>query len=380
MQSIYSRPFITARSIMFGMETMINNKIKVFVALSGGVDSAVTAALLVEQGYNVTGVFMKNWSGDEFGIQTDCPWKKDQDDAESVCIKLNIPFRSFNFEKEYKDKVVDYFFSEYKLGRTPNPDVMCNKEIKFGIFMEKAKEMGADLIATGHYARVRFNQETKEYELLKGLDVNKDQSYFLCELTQEQLKNTLFPIGEYTKPYIRELADKFGLPVAQKPDSQGICFVGEINVAKFLRANIKVHQGNIMDIDSQKIVGKHDGIEFYTIGQREGLHIGGAKEPYFVVSKEKTKNIVYVAMGVDNPHLFSNKVEYEGLHWINKIENSYMPNLTACIRYRGKVERGKINIKDNVFLFDKPQRAVTEGQKIVFYEGEILRSSATITN
>lgn len=365
---------------MFNMENVINKNIKVFVALSGGVDSAVTAALLVEQGYDVTGVFMKNWSGDEFGIQTDCPWKKDQDDAESVCIKLNIPFRSFNFEKEYKDKVVDYFFKEYKLGRTPNPDVMCNKEIKFGIFMKKAKEMGADLIATGHYARVRLNQETKEYELLKGLDVNKDQSYFLCELTQEQLKNTLFPIGEYIKPYIRKLADKYGLPVAQKPDSQGICFVGEINVAKFLRSNIKVHQGNIMDIDSQKIVGKHDGIEFYTIGQREGLYIGGAREPYFVVGKDKDKNIAYVAMGKNNPKIYSNKVIFEDLKWINKFENTNISNLTACIRYRGRTERGVLNIKKRTFLFHQPQRAITEGQKIVFYEGEILRSSATITS
>jgi tRNA-specific 2-thiouridylase len=360
------------------MKNSLNNKTKIFVALSGGVDSAVTTALLVEQGYDVTGVFMKNWSGDEFGIQADCPWEKDQNDAEAVCEKLKIPFRSFNFEKEYKEKVVEYFFSEYKSGRTPNPDVMCNKEIKFGIFLTKAKEMGADYIATGHYARVRFNQSTNEFELLKGLDSNKDQSYFLCELTQEQLKYTMFPIGEYTKPDIRKLAEKFELPVAQKPDSQGICFVGEINVAKFLRSNIKIHKGNIVDVDSKRIVGEHDGIEFYTIGQREGLHIGGSKEPYFVVSKDKGENIVYVAMGTENPHLFSNQVKYDDINWLNKIENTELSSLTASIRYRGRAEKGELDIKNNSFTFATQQRAVTEGQKIVFYEDDILRASATI--
>jgi len=360
------------------MKNMLNNKIKIFVALSGGVDSAVTTALLVEQGYNVTGVFMKNWSGDEFGIQADCPWEKDQKDAEAVCKKLNIPFRSFNFEKEYKEKVVEYFFSEYKAGRTPNPDVMCNREIKFGIFLTKAKELGADYIATGHYARVRQNEATKEFELLKGLDSNKDQSYFLCELTQEQLKYSMFPIGEYTKPEIRKLAEEFDLPVAQKPDSQGICFVGEINVAKFLRSNIDIHPGEIVDIDSKKTVGKHDGVEFYTIGQREGLHIGGSKEPYFVVSKDKNENIVFVAMGRDNAHLFSNQLKYDDILWVNKIENIELKNLTASIRYRGNAEKGEIDIKNNKFTFSTQQRAVTEGQKIVFYENDILRASATI--
>jgi tRNA-specific 2-thiouridylase len=340
----------------------------------------VTTALLVQEGYDVTGVYMKNWSGDEYGIQTECPWKQDQEDAEAVCKKLGVPFRSFNFEKEYKEKVIEYFFREYKLGRTPNPDVMCNKEIKFGIFLKKAMEMGADLIATGHYARVRFNKEIKEFELLKGLDTNKDQSYFLCDLTQEQLKYTLFPVGGYSKPQIREIAEKLELPVAQKPDSQGICFVGEINVAKLLRSNIKTHKGNIIDIDSQKTVGIHDGIEFYTIGQREGLHIGGSKEPYFVVGKDKLKNIVYVAMGVDNPLLFSNTVKFEELNWVNIIENIDISGLTASIRYRGKAEKGVLNIDLHTFVFNQPQRAITEGQKIVFYEGEILRASATITN
>jgi tRNA-specific 2-thiouridylase len=363
---------------MAGMEIPSNKKQMVFVALSGGVDSAVATALLVEQGYDITGVFMKNWSGDEYGIQTDCPWKKDQEDAEAVCKKLNIPFMSYNFEKEYKQKVVEYFFSEYKSGRTPNPDVMCNKEIKFGIFLKKAIEMGANMIATGHYARVKQNKNSKGYELLKGVDSNKDQSYFLCDLTQEQLKYSIFPIGEYTKPQIRILAEKYGLSVADKPDSQGICFVGEINVAKFLRSNIKIHQGNILDIDSKQIVGLHDGIEFYTIGQREGLHIGGAKEPYFVVRKNKEENIIYVAMGVDNPLLYSHKVEFCDLHLINSIENIDMANLSACIRYRGKAEKGVLDIENMTFLFEKPQRAITEGQKIVIYEGEILRASATI--
>lgn len=355
--------------------------IKIFVAMSGGVDSSVTAALLKDQGYDVQGVFMKNWSGDEFGIQSECPWENDQKDAEAVCKLLDIPFRSFNFEKEYKEKVVEYFFCEYKAGRTPNPDVLCNKEIKFGVFLEKALAMGADLIATGHYARVRLNKEINEFELLKGVDNAKDQSYFLCELDQEQLSKTLFPIGELTKPEVRELAKKYNLPTAKKPDSQGICFVGEINVGKFLRANIKVHTGEIIDIDTNQKVGEHDGIEFYTIGQREGLQIGGAKEPYFVVGKDKQKNIVYVAMGKNNPRLFLKQVNFSKKNWLNSMDYIDFDNLKACVRYRGKPESGKyFDLSDNAgsFVFDIPQRAITEGQMIAFYENDILRFSATI--
>ena len=358
--------------------TKVTENKKVYLALSGGVDSAVSAYLLKEQGYDVVGCFMKNWSGSDFGIVGDCPWEADQKDAEAVCKHLDIPFRSFNFEKEYRARVIKYFFDEIKNGRTPNPDVLCNREIKFGIFLDKALENGADLIATGHYARVQFDEKNKEYELLKGIDDNKDQSYFLCELNQVQLSKSLFPVGGYTKPEIRKIAEQQNLPVAFKPDSQGICFIGKINVGKFLRDNVKVHSGDIIDIDSREKVGTHDGIEFYTIGQREGLNIGGASEPYFVSKKDMAQNILYVAKGKSNPQLFSKIVQFENLVWINNIQNVELNNLTAQIRYRQKAVQGKLDLEKNIFVFDDPQRAVAEGQLLAIYEGEILRASATI--
>lgn len=345
--------------------------------MSGGVDSSVAAALLQEQGYDITGVFMKNWSGDNFGLQADCPWEKDQKDVEAVCQVLGIPFMSFNFEKEYRDRVVSYFFNEFKAGRTPNPDVMCNKEIKFGIFLEKSLQMGADLIATGHYAQVR-KANNGEYELLKGVDSNKDQSYFLCELNQGQLSKTLFPIGHLPKPEVRKLAEKFKLPVFNKPDSQGICFVGEINVAKYLRANIEVHQGDIVDVDTLKIVGKHDGVEFYTIGQREGLNLGGAQEPYFVIGKEKEQNQVLVAMGKNNPRLFCKTVKFSDFKWLNNPEMVDLSKLSAMIRYRQTPASGKLDLANNCFEFDEPQRAIAEGQLLALYEADVLRAAAII--
>lgn len=359
--------------------TTIGTKKKVFVAMSGGVDSSVAAALLKEQGYEVTGVFMKNWSDQDFGIKGDCPWQADQQDVADVCEVLGIPFMTWNFEKEYRARVIEYFFREYKAGRTPNPDVLCNKEIKFGIFLERALKEGADLIATGHYAQVRLGDHG-EYELLKGLDQNKDQSYFLCELTQEQLAKTLFPIGALEKPAVRAIAEKFKLPVAKKPDSQGICFVGEINVAKFLRENIAVHTGEIIDADSGLVVGKHDGIEFYTIGQREGLNIGGAKEPYFVCGKDKESNILFVAMGKSNLRLYRSRVKFENIHWIVNPINYDFTALTAVIRYRQTPAEGMLYLQNNCFDFVKTQRAVAEGQIIAFYKGNSLLGSAVIIN
>lgn len=356
--------------------TKSNNK-KVFVAMSGGVDSSVAAALLKQEGYDLTGVFMKNWSGDDFGLQADCPWEQDQRDVEAVCKVLDIPFMSFNFEKEYREKVVSYFFNEFKAGRTPNPDVMCNKEIKFGIFLDKSLSMGADLIATGHYARVLQNK-SGEYELLKGLDGNKDQSYFLCELTQEQLSKTLFPIGHLPKPEVRNLAEQFDLPVFDKPDSQGICFVGEINVAQFLRSNIDIHTGEIVDADTGIVVGEHDGIEFYTIGQREGLNLGGASEPYFVVAKDRQNNQLLVAKGKKNPRLYNKVVHFSDLHWINKQDSIDFTKLSAVIRYRQKPDAGIFDLENNRFIFEKPQRAVAAGQLLAIYEEDILRASAVI--
>jgi len=354
-----------------------NSQKTVFVALSGGVDSAVTAALLKEQGYKVVGVFMKNWSGDDFGIQADCPWEEDQKDAQSVANHLGIEFRSFNFEKEYREKVVEYFFDEYKKGRTPNPDVMCNKEIKFKLFMQKAFDLGADLIATGHYARVKKEIHTDSddeaeatYHLYNGIDDNKNQVYFIYNLNQSQLSRTLFPIGEYTKPQVRELAKKFSLPNANKPDSQGICFIGEIDVLKFLMKNIPEKTGDIIDIDTNEKVGEHNGIYFYTIGQR--AKIANQLKPYFYCGKDKNKNILYVCHGHDHKALMKKEVILENIHWIADEKPENLDNLSASIRYRQEPSSGKLIMDDAEikFIFDDAQRAVASGQSLVLFRGE----------
>lgn len=361
----------------------IRKPTKVFVGLSGGVDSAVSAALLKEQGYDVTGVFMKNWSGDDFGIQSDCPWEEDQKSAEEVANHLGIPFRSYNFEKEYRVKVVDYFFSEYAKGRTPNPDVMCNKEIKFELFLNRALADGADMIATGHYARVRESKEQitknreQEFQLLKGLDSNKDQTYFLYNLTQKQLTHVLFPIGHLPKPEVRKLAKKFGLPNAERPDSQGICFIGEIDVYKFLRSKLPEVPGDIVDIDTQEKVGRHTGVTFYTIGQREGLGIGGQETPYFVVKKDIEKNILYVGHGNDHPAMYQKEVQLENLHFVGNIPAD-KSKLEAAVRYRNIPQGGILDVPQMKFTFDKSQRAVTSGQSLVLYDGEICLGGGVI--
>ncbi len=357
----------------------------VFVALSGGVDSAVSALLLKKQGFNVVGVYMKNWSKEEYGLQDDCPYKKDLEDVKNICKTLGIEFMVFNFEKEYNQKVIEYFFSEYKKGRTPNPDVMCNKEIKFSLFLDKALEKGADLIATGHYVRKRSFQKKGKiiYQLLKGLDSNKDQSYFLHILTQEQLEYSLFPVGDLQKSEVRKIARQNKIPVADKPDSQGICFIGKIDVQEFLRSKIARHKGDIIDIDTGVKLKEHDGVEFFTIGQREGLKIGGAKMPYYVVDKDYKNNILYVAMGRNNKHLFKKTLKLENLHLIDETmtdQDLKSMDLTGSIRYRHIPEKLTIDFNglDIVVNFAKAQRAITPGQSLVLYENEVCLGGGVI--
>jgi tRNA-specific 2-thiouridylase len=336
---------------------------KVYVGMSGGVDSSVTAALLKEQGYDVTGVYMKNWSQDLPGFV--CPWKEDYQDAKRVAVQLGIPFKMYDFEKEYRHKVVDYMIDGYKAGLTPNPDIMCNQEVKFKLFLEAALEDGADMIATGHYARI------KDGQLLTGLDDNKDQSYFLYRVTEDALKHSLMPIGEYEKPKVRELAKKYGLATAEKKDSQGICFVGKVGIKEFLQQFVQTEPGNIFD-QHGSLVGEHDGALYYTIGQRHGLNVGGGL-PYYVVGKSMDKNEVYVTTDLQDERLWSSAFTLTSPHWINdepKEDGTYM----VRTRYRAelapvtkiqKLEDGNwhLEIKDEI-------RALTAGQSAVLYEGD----------
>ena len=348
---------------------------KVFVAMSGGVDSSVAAALLKRQGYEVRGIFMKNWSEninwDKNGLAfktTLCPWIEDQEDMRQVCSKLNIPFYTFDFEKEYKEKVVNYFFESYQKGITPNPDVMCNKEIKFKIFLEKSIKLGADFIATGHYARIKTSGKNR-YHLLKGKDLNKDQSYFLYTLDQAKLSRILFPIGAYQKHRVRAIAKQLGLTTHDKKDSQGICFIGEINVRNFLKTRIKEKIGKIITSDG-KIIGKHNGVAFYTIGQRKGIKIGGGI-PYYVVAKDIKSNTLMVAKGNQDSCLYRDKLIASNLSWIVS-QPTYPFKCLTKIRYRQSDQAATIYYlkEDQIAVhFELPQRAITPGQSIVFYQG-----------
>lgn len=340
----------------------MSKKETIAVGLSGGVDSSVAAFLLKKQGYNVIGYYMRNWSTDLGKFK--CPWKEDRDDALRVANHLNIPFYTLNFEKEYKQKVVDYLFEGYQKGITPNPDIMCNKEIKFKIFLEKALKLGADQIATGHYAQVK--KKKNGFSLLKGKDSNKDQSYFLYTLNQKQLSKTLFPIGEYTKPQIRKIAKDAQLPTAHKPDSQGICFIGEVNITELLKTKIKPQKGDIITTEGEKI-GEHEGVWYYTIGQRKGIKVGGGI-PYFVVEKDLKHNKLIVGKGSWTAELFTKTCIVQDIHWINQ-EPQLPLKCNAKTRYRqadqaGVLKKDKGNYQ---MTFKEEQRAITSGQSLVLY-------------
>ncbi|OGN03765.1 MAG: tRNA 2-thiouridine(34) synthase MnmA [Candidatus Yanofskybacteria bacterium RIFCSPHIGHO2_01_FULL_43_42] len=360
----------------------------VYVAMSGGVDSSVAAALLKKRGFNVVGVFMKPWQPK---LESFCLWKEDREDAMRVATKLGIPLLTWDFSKEYKREVADYMVKEYKLGRTPNPDVMCNKHIKFGLFLEKALKEGADLIATGHYIRIQKskikNQNDKlmfknVFKLLRARDKNKDQSYFLWTLTQKQLKHCLFPIGDYTKPEVRKLAKKLGLPTAEKKDSQGVCFIGPLNIKEFLKNYIKPKRGGILDTNGS-LVGQHDGVFYYTIGQRHGLDIKNGKGPYYVARKDVKKNIIYVGSKKD---LSSRKFKLTDTNWINPtdrpVDNRLRKSiinrgLDVRVRYRAPLSKAVVRSNGEV-VFKKSEEAITPGQSAVFYRGDELLGGGVI--
>lgn len=353
-----------------------NSKKTVVVGMSGGVDSSVTAALLKKQGFDVIGVFMKNWTED-FG-DYGCTWAQDSEDARKVATKLNIPFYVWNFEKEYKEKVVEYFLNEYKANRTPNPDVMCNTEIKFNIFLDKALKLGADFVATGHYARVKKHVAHNTYHLLKGVDPAKDQSYFLYTLKQPQLSRILFPIGGYKKSKVRELARKYKLPNAEKKDSQGICFIGEIDVREFLKAHLKAKVGEVVTATGQ-VLGKHEGLPYYTIGQREGMGIGG-KGPYYVVSKDIKLNRLVVTNNAEDEMLWKKEFIMTDLSWT--AEAPRFPFRTGVsIRYHHPEYRALLEEMGDGKLkvtFEQPQRAITVGQAAVIYKGDEVLGGGVI--
>ena len=378
---------------------------KVFVGMSGGVDSSVATLLLKEQGYNVVGVFIRSWDGlpTKGGVKfrDQCHWKEDRRDAMRVAAKLGIPFLTYDFTEAYREEVIEYFFREYASGRTPNPDVVCNREIKFKRFLERALAEGADFVATGHYARIgavshkpyaisNVGDRATSFELLQARDANKDQSYFLYTLGQHELAHTLFPIGDYVKSEVRELARQAGLPTADKPDSQGICFVGKVPVVEFLKARLPEQPGAVVTVDG-RVVGEHHGLPFYTIGQRHGLRLS-ASLPYYVARKDHLLNTITVGQGNSDEALYRSDVCVGEVTWVNR-RPVVGERLQAKIRYRQPSQKVTVDksavresatssVTDNyspirtnkgivwMFHFDKPQRAVTPGQSLVLYDGE----------
>jgi tRNA-specific 2-thiouridylase len=387
---------------------------RVVVGLSGGVDSSVAAYLLMEQGYDVIGMFMKNWHDDTVTLSSECPWLDDSNDAMIVAQHLGIPYQAIDLSTDYKSRIVDYMFAEYQRGRTPNPDVLCNREIKFDIFLNAAMKLGADYVATGHYARkAAFQQGDKMvYQLLGGKDPNKDQSYFLCQLTQEQLSKSLFPVGELLKPEVRAIAKKIGLVTADKKDSQGLCFVGKVHLPEFLQQRLQPKKGKVIEVPADataflnhrreedleeitlpytldpslgKVIGEHNGAHYYTIGQRKGLHLGGHAKPLFVIGTDTNTNVIYTGMGEDHPGLYRKGlfIPNDDAHWIRedlKLAIGDSREYLARIRYRQKLERCVLHQKENglYVIFDKPMKSITPGQFAAWYEGEELIGSGVI--
>lgn len=393
---------------------------RVVVGLSGGVDSSVAAYLLQQQGYEVIGLFMKNWHDDSVTISNECPWLEDSNDALLVAQKLGIPFQTVDLSEQYKERIVDYMFNEYENGRTPNPDVLCNREIKFDVFMKIALSLGADYVATGHYCRKGTIQKDGQtlYQLLAGVDGNKDQSYFLCQLSQEQLSKALFPIGELTKPEVRAIAAEMDLVTADKKDSQGLCFIGKVRLPEFLQQKLQPKDGLIFEVDAQqsiyntakpegvsieetlafeaqpiayspemgKVVGKHQGAHYFTNGQRRGLNVGGTPEALFVIATDVVNNTIYTGQGQNHPGLFRKALYIKGheVHWIRedlRLENGQTLKVKARIRYRQPLQEATLHQFENgmYVAFEQPQSAITPGQFVAWYQDDELLGSGVIS-
>lgn len=389
-----------------------NSEITVVVGLSGGVDSSVTAHLLKEQGYNVLGLFMRNWVDESVTIHDECPWIEDSNDAMLVADKLGIPFQVIDMSAPYQERIVDYMFGEYERGRTPNPDVLCNREIKFDLFLKTAMSIGADFVATGHYVRKETIEKDDKhvYRLLGGLDSNKDQSYFLCQLNQEQLSKAMFPIGHLQKSKVREIAAEAGLATAEKKDSQGLCFIGKVRLPDFLQQKLQPKPGNVWEIpadsklfDSErdslemasapydfhpkhgKKRGQHNGAHYYTVGQRKGLNIGGSPKPLFVLGVNTEFNAIYVGQGDDHPGLYRTalKINNQEVHWVRndlKLEEGQTARYRGRIRYRQPLVDITLHQQDDALYieFDFPEKAITPGQFAAWYLEDELVGSGTI--
>lgn len=392
---------------------------RVVVGLSGGVDSSVTAYLLKEQGYEVIGLFMKNWHDDSVTISNECPWLEDSNDAMIVAEKLGIPFQVVDLSEQYKERIVDYMFDEYEKGRTPNPDILCNREIKFDVFMKIALQLGADFVATGHYCRKSEEEIDGKivYKLLVGKDINKDQSYFLCQLSQEQLAKSMFPIGELTKPEVRKIAKIADLITAEKKDSQGLCFIGKVRLPEFLQQKLQPKEGETVQIPEDfsefhksiptfedkeaeliyfsqkysykktdgKVVGKHQGAHYFTKGQRKGLAVGGTKEPLFVIETDVHENIIFTGEGKNHPGLYRNVlfVSNDEIHWIREdlvLKSGEIMKVNARIRYRQALEKATLyKVENGLFVeFENRQSAIQEGQFVAWYHQDELLGSGVI--